>query len=138
MFELIRDPSGSKKQTFNKIEELLDAKSLQLKNTTPTATPPFHHETVATLSSSYVKDSKETKTNNKSLQSHEDISNAPASNTKADMNKKSNIFTKELKVAFTKVAFQQWKIAIQFIKIEETNLKIQQQKAIIKTNHKIQ
>jgi hypothetical protein len=37
---LIRDPTGSKRQTFHEIEALLDAQSLRLKNTNSTQTPP--------------------------------------------------------------------------------------------------
>jgi hypothetical protein len=68
VFESIRDPTDSKRQTFNQIEALLDAQSLQTKITTPVKTPPFHHETIATPSSSHDEDPKEEKHNKNSEQ----------------------------------------------------------------------
>jgi len=103
VFEWIRDPNGSKRLTFNKIEELLDAKHLKLKTTTPTITPPFHHETASrsTLSAP-IPTIKDTAIQKQAI-------------------KNSTIFPGELKVLFTKAAFQQWKIATQTKKIEENN-----------------
>jgi hypothetical protein len=138
VFEWIRDPNGSKRLTFDQIEELLDAKHLQLKNITPKITPPFHHEIADNSTSSQDENPKEIKPNKNSEQPHDYFSNPPVSHNKqADLAKNSNIFTVELKAAFTKVAFQQWKIATQMIKIQETNLKLQQQEALIKINHEI-
>jgi hypothetical protein len=108
VFELVRDPSGSKKQTFDKIEELLDAKCLQLKNTTPTATPPFHHETVGTSTPSHDEVPKAIPINKNIKQNQDHFFNSTVSHIKqADLVKNLNIFTKELKTAFTKAAFQQ-------------------------------
>jgi hypothetical protein len=42
VFQLIRDPTGSKIQTFNEIEALLDAQNLRLKKTNSTLTLPIN------------------------------------------------------------------------------------------------
>jgi len=56
--------------------------------------------------------------------------NAPASHVKKKaMEKKSTIFTKELKAAFTKAAFQQWKIVIQASKIQDAKIRLKQESA---------
>jgi len=79
VFQLIRDPTGSKIQTFNEIEALLDAQNLRLKKTNSTLTPP-HKQTPESAMLLHEKAENDIHIDNKEDATPEYISILPPSN----------------------------------------------------------